>query len=794
MSKILASPFDDGIEESSFAIITRPQIQHENTIMDTEPRERLVDSLVRPGSRPVRTTRSSRIATEADEAAVKPPYSIREGLGIPWDRQLNYGSGRRRAVVDFADLLRLDEGEFLNDQLIDFYLLYLFDQMKVSHDRVYIFNTHFFTTLTRKSPGQKALINYSAVARWTSKEDIFGYDYVVVPINQDVHWYLAIICNVSNIPRKPAIEESQPHAVLDSDTTQRPASEANTESDEKNTGSGHALPMPALMESTLDASVSRWKRDAMLHSEEEVTLDLVNVDAIDPAGLPVETSGMNKLSIEDSDPIGILPHSTSPVASPKKPKRRPTAPVRKFDLNQPVIIILDSLGGGPRSQAVRCLKEYIYHEGQEKRGMEAKIAQNAFYAKDSHIPMQNNFSDCGVYLLGYAQKFFEDPDAFKTRLLSGEMQAHTDWPNMPMGEMRDRMREILQDLYVQQKASRKEARKGQKGQKDAPVLDNTANNSIQEEVVATVENDCPGAKNALSDTTLELMVKPPTTMVEEKPNRDASTPERSQEITRESQQVLDSPIEFDLTPKRAVKSSSPGATETNMTSPTTRVTGQEKARSLGNQQVSIGYARRWNSPRVEIPVSSPKVVRSPKRPLPHMTSDRIRTSSPKKQKTATRLLSSLEAIETRAKGIRSPDSTKSRTKILVEDWNAVTTVEEDSWDTKLVPSSPPKTSYQPVRGSSQAPITIEDSQEAMPGSPIKATSKAVPDRRFAAEDSGEVIVVLSPEDSETRSGHGQFVGDELDTKLKQASEQDDAITIPESPVERRSSPSFWDDL
>jgi len=90
--------------------------------------------------------------------------------------------------VDFTDLPRLDEGEFLNDQLIDFYLLYLFDQTKdkkALSDKVYIFNTHFFSTLTRKVPGQKSSINYSAVARWTSKEDLFRYDYIVVPINQE---------------------------------------------------------------------------------------------------------------------------------------------------------------------------------------------------------------------------------------------------------------------------------------------------------------------------------------------------------------------------------------------------------------------------------------------------------------------------------------------------------------------------------------------------------------------------------------------------------------------------------
>lgn len=36
-----------------------------------------------------------------------------------------YGPGRTRALVDFEDLIRLDDGQFLNDQLIDFYMMYV---------------------------------------------------------------------------------------------------------------------------------------------------------------------------------------------------------------------------------------------------------------------------------------------------------------------------------------------------------------------------------------------------------------------------------------------------------------------------------------------------------------------------------------------------------------------------------------------------------------------------------------------------------------------------------------------
>jgi sentrin-specific protease 7 len=115
-------------------------------------------------------------------------------------RPLPYIHGKRRALVNFTDLERLDEDVFLNDSLIDFYLMYvttqricpicvddsryLFEQANIPADKVYFFNTMFYSTLTRNVTGDKGAINYAGVARWTAKEDLFNYDYIVVPINE----------------------------------------------------------------------------------------------------------------------------------------------------------------------------------------------------------------------------------------------------------------------------------------------------------------------------------------------------------------------------------------------------------------------------------------------------------------------------------------------------------------------------------------------------------------------------------------------------------------------------------
>lgn len=56
--------------------------------------------------------------------------------------------------------------------------------MKVPIDSVYFFNTHFFPTLTKKVKGQDG-INYEGVKSWTKRDDVFSYDYIVVPMHEE---------------------------------------------------------------------------------------------------------------------------------------------------------------------------------------------------------------------------------------------------------------------------------------------------------------------------------------------------------------------------------------------------------------------------------------------------------------------------------------------------------------------------------------------------------------------------------------------------------------------------------
>ncbi|XP_030054113.1 sentrin-specific protease 1 isoform X6 [Microcaecilia unicolor] len=91
-----------------------------------------------------------------------------------------------RLTITRKDIQTLNNLNWLNDEIINFYMNLLMERSKRKGlPKVNAFSTFFFSRL--KTAG------YQAVKRWTKKIDIFSVDILLVPIHLGVHWCLAVV-------------------------------------------------------------------------------------------------------------------------------------------------------------------------------------------------------------------------------------------------------------------------------------------------------------------------------------------------------------------------------------------------------------------------------------------------------------------------------------------------------------------------------------------------------------------------------------------------------------------------
>ncbi|KAI8112490.1 hypothetical protein M9434_003813 [Picochlorum sp. BPE23] len=118
------------------------------------------------------------------------------------------------------DYFRLGPEEFLNDSCIDYYMKYLeqklLDKNPEDAKRCYFFNSFFYKKLsdtsseTAISDETQALVGsvegldklslqalrcYDVTKSWTKKFDMFSKDFLFIPIHDQLHWSLIIVCH-----------------------------------------------------------------------------------------------------------------------------------------------------------------------------------------------------------------------------------------------------------------------------------------------------------------------------------------------------------------------------------------------------------------------------------------------------------------------------------------------------------------------------------------------------------------------------------------------------------------------
>ena len=481
---------------------TRPQERETNARANGLPDEPTISEALRI-MRPQphndhlrRSTRTYRATTKAsedpfeelDNAPAK--YSKVHGLGKPWSKPLIYPKdGKKRITVEWSDLEKLDEGEFLNDNLLSFYLRFLEQQLgdRKPHiaKKVYFFNSYFFATLTNTHKSKKGF-NYEGVQKWTRSVDLFTYDYIIVPINESLHWYLAIICNLPALDRSLEVPEEHHSSPVETEQINEygkarefrppslsvePEDTVGLAVDSKEEGETEAR--QSFAEMSLDKDIERpTVRISSLEEARSVETadrrekDQAMLDAQFDDNEPGSTASKAKYPAhvqepieDDKDTIGDLDQSPRGRAKSKKQKRKSMPPsITKKDPTKPVILVLDSVGFA-RGGTVRVLKDYLREEARTKRGgMEFDDGQ--IQGINAKVPQQSNYSDCGLFLLGYVAKFLEDdPRDFIASIIARTYDEEKDWTKLVPSAMRASIREQLQQLHKTQEEERQSAKR-----------------------------------------------------------------------------------------------------------------------------------------------------------------------------------------------------------------------------------------------------------------------------------------------------------------------------------------------
>ncbi|XP_078265642.1 sentrin-specific protease 7 isoform X2 [Rhinoraja longicauda] len=283
-------------------------------------------------------------------------------------------------AVTTEDLECLEEGEFLNDVIIDFYLKYLLLKKapKELAERTHIFSSFFYRRLTRKDNAESEEPNnlsiqykrHQRVKTWTRHVDIFTKDFIFMPVNEESHWYLAVICF-------PGLDK----IVYESDIANEPKTSklllnpSSTHSNSENVSKDHILSPDETDGNTSES----------MPSEDSEDKDSSTV----PCATPLVSPGPN---IQEC------------IKVPKNLHQQ-----RVKILKQPCILIMDSLRAASQLHTVKILREYLQVEWEVKKGGQRNFTVDTMKGSVPRVPKQDNSSDCGIYLLQYVESFFQNP-------------------------------------------------------------------------------------------------------------------------------------------------------------------------------------------------------------------------------------------------------------------------------------------------------------------------------------------------------------------------------------------------
>ncbi|XP_061578955.1 sentrin-specific protease 7 [Cololabis saira] len=293
-------------------------------------------------------------------------------------------------TVTMEDLQCLDGGQYLNDVIIDFYLKYLLQNTSASVvERCHIFSSFFYKQLTRRdnaSEGGNAdscqrQRRHQRVKTWTRHVNIFKKDFLFVPVNQEAHWYLVVICF-------PGLDEPK---------LEGPSETGGCCRDDDDAGTSGTSQTPTRSDSTSSETEN---------TKEDATKDF-------------------------------------PLSSVSCTERTCT---RNTVCKRPCILIMDSLKLSLHERVFKLLREYLQSEWEARQGSSRDFDPDQMKGSHCKVPLQDNSSDCGLYLLQYVECFLKDPVAH----FDLPLQLQHWFPRQQVRRKREEIRDLILNLYRRQ--------------------------------------------------------------------------------------------------------------------------------------------------------------------------------------------------------------------------------------------------------------------------------------------------------------------------------------------------------
>ncbi|XP_036405871.1 sentrin-specific protease 6 isoform X1 [Megalops cyprinoides] len=394
--------------------------------------------------------------------------------------------------VTNEDLHCLNDGEFLNDVIIDFYLKYLFLEKLKKEDahRSHVFSSFFYKRLNQRErrvvpdtanlPIQKR--KHNRVKTWTRHVDLFQKDFIFVPINESAHWYLAVICfpGLEGPRFEPnPLYQAQASAKEGEGEGKQPAGQEEAEGAPEQTPpaatptptptSGNpclSTPTDASSESDSNSDQPRGAASSSDGAQEGARAPSAGVNGQSKAE-PHYTDALHRISVcygsrdgaedactfsddqsssqEECSEDGAMADDSLNSPETTEWTSKPTI------CKQPCILIMDSLRGPTRSTVVKTLREYLEVEWEVRKGTPRSFGKDVLRGSSPRVPQQDNYSDCGVYILQYVESFFESP------LPSYHLPMNlTDWfPQQRMKTKREEIKELILRIQSQQHMDKK---------------------------------------------------------------------------------------------------------------------------------------------------------------------------------------------------------------------------------------------------------------------------------------------------------------------------------------------------